>query len=122
MIFTYPNTPNSTISSYRDGEMTAIRGILRRSWNQSQATGTVNDINGSLTPFRSVNNLGDFLNRKNYVCGGPNQSSRGSLISNCDTTGIEGFSGNPKFVSDSSDYVRFKKQRAFNRNYNDTKS
>ena len=46
----------------------------------------------------------------------------GSIISACDATGVEGYSGNPKFVPDSSDYIRFKKQQAMNRNYNDSKN
>ena len=67
---------------------------------------------------------------KNYVCGGPNQvnaskpgwkSRIGSIISNCDSSGVEGASCNPKFVADSSDYVRFRKLRATNKNYNDNK-
>ena len=29
------------------------------------------------------------------------------------------FSGNPRFVYDGSDYVRFKKLQAINRNFND---
>lgn len=130
MIRTFSNTPKATMSSVRDGEMSANRGILRRAWNQSQATGVVNGHNRVITPFRAVTNLGDFLSRKNYVCGGPNQvnASRpgwkgriGSILSQCDSTGVEGYSGNPKFVPDSSDYTTYKKQRAFNRNYNDTK-
>jgi hypothetical protein len=84
-----------------------------------------------ITPFRAVNNLGDFLARPNYVCGGPNQVNAskpgwkghiGSIISSCDGTGVEGASCNPKFVSDSSDYVRFRKLRAMNKNYNDVKN
>ena len=77
-----------------------------------------------------MNNLGDFLSRKNYVCGGPNQvnaskpgwkSRIGSIMSKCDSSGVEGASCNPKFVADSSDYVRFRKLQASNKNYNDTK-
>ena len=29
------------------------------------------------------------------------------------------YSGNPKFIYDSSDYIRFKKLQAINRNFND---
>jgi hypothetical protein len=130
MIRTFSNTPTATMSSHRDGEMSATRGVLRRAWNQQHATGVVNGVNGIITPFRAVNNLGDFLSRKNYVCGGPNQvnASRpgwkgkiGSILSQCDDTGVEGYSGNVKFVPDASDYTTYKKQRALNLNYNDTK-
>ena len=33
---------------------------------------------------------------------------------------INNLGNNSKFVSDSSDYIRFRKQRAINRNYNDS--
>lgn len=123
-------SPKQTVTSFKHGEQAQSREVLRRSWNQLQASGTVNDKKRVLTPFRAVNNLGDFLGRKNYVCGGPNQVNAskpgwkghiGSIISNCDNSGVEGASCNPKFVSDSSDYVRFRKLRAMNKNYNDTK-
>lgn len=124
------NTPKAVKTSQRDGEMSATRGILRRAWNQENAVGTINGNKRVITPFRAVNNLGDFLARKNYVCGGPNQVNAskpgwkghiGSIISQCDSTGVEGYSGNTKFVPDSSDYVTFRRQQALNRNYNDTK-
>jgi hypothetical protein len=79
-------------------------------------------------PFRGVNNLGDFLGRVNYSCGGPNPQNAakpgygrliGSVPEQCDGTGITATTCNPKFVSDSSDYVRFKKLRAMNQTYND---
>jgi hypothetical protein len=37
----------------------------------------------------------------------------------CDGTGVEGASCNSAYVYDSSDYIRFKKLRAMNQNYND---
>ena len=123
-------SPKQTVTSFKHGDQAQSREVLRRSWNQLQASGTVNNKERVLTPFRAVNNLGDFLGRKNYVCGGPNQVNAskpgwkghiGSIISSCDNSGVEGASCNPKFVSDSSDYVRFRKLRAMNKNYNDTK-
>lgn len=125
-------SPKQTLTNFKSGEQTLYRGVLRRGWNQVQASGVVTgatkDYNRVITPFRAVNNLGDFLSRKNYVCGGPNQVNAskpgwkghiGSIISQCDGTGVEGASCNPKFVADSSDYVRFRKLRAMNKNYND---
>ena len=108
-------SPKQTVNNYKSGEQALDRGVLRRSWNQMQATGTVNDKKRVITPFRAVNNLGDFLARKNYVCGGSNQVNAskpgwkgriGSIMSSCDG-------------SDSSDYITYKKQRASNVNYND---
>ena len=118
-----------TVTNYKDSEQTMSRRVLRSAWNTRYATGNVNGNDRVITPFRAVNNLGDFLSRTNYVCGGPNQVNAskpgmriGSIISACDGTGVEGYSGNPKFVPDSSDYIRFKKQQAMNRNYNDSKN
>ena len=120
-----------TLTNYKDGEQSLDRGVLRRGWNQLNAIGTINGKKRVITPFRAVNNLGDFLARPNYVCGGPNQVNAskpgwkghiGSIISSCDNSGVEGASCNPRFVSDSSDYVRFRKLRAMNKNYNDIKN
>ena len=124
-------SPKQTVTNYKDGEQSLDRGVLRRGWNQLNASGTINGYKRVITPFRAVNNLGDFLARPNYVCGGPNQVNAskpgwkghiGSIISQCDGTGVAGASCNPKFVSDSSDYVRFRKLRAMNKNYNDVKN
>ena len=124
-------SPKQTLTNYKDGEQSLDRGVLRRGWNQINAIGTINGRNRVITPFRAVNNLGDFLARPNYVCGGPNQVNAskpgwkghiGSIISQCDGSGVEGASCNPRFVSDSSDYVRFRKLRAMNKNYNDIKN
>ena len=110
MIFTVLGGPyngysaKQTITSFKTCEQSSTRKILRDSWNTAAASGTINTYARVITPFRAVNNLGDFLARTNY---------KG------DTTGVEGDVCNPKFVSDSSDYVRFKKQMSINRVYND---
>ena len=120
-------SPKQTISSSKDGEQTAYRRVLRSSWNSTMLS-SINGRRPVVTPFRGVNALGDFLGRVNYSCGGPNPTNpskpgRGRLIGSipqqCDTTGIETTSCNPKFVADCSDYVRFKKLSAVNRTYND---
>jgi hypothetical protein len=41
------------------------------------------------------------------------------MFNNCDNTGVPAASCNVKWVADSSDYVRFKKLSAINKNYND---
>ena len=75
--------------------------------------------------------MGDFLGRVNYSCGGPNPENAskpgyGRLIRSvpqqCDSTGIPPTTCNPRFVPDSSDYIRYRKQRAMNQNYNDLKN
>ena len=119
---------NTSFKTYDDA---SVRNILRRSWNGAQASGTVNGQNRIVTPFRAVNNSGDFLGRQNYVCAGPNPSSNGtrrpglgrlyggSASPVCNDGGVPSTSCNPKFVADSSDYTRFRKQRAYNVTYND---
>ena len=89
-----------TITDYKDGQQTSTRDILRRSWNTAFASGTVNGYKRRVTPFRAVNNSGDFLLRKNYNSEGANP----------DSTGIPSASTNPKFVADSSDYIKYKKR------------
>ena len=121
-------SPKQTITNYKGSEQVMMRRILRDGWNTQYATGIVNDLSRVTTPFRAVNNLGDFLSRTQYSCGGPNptnasrpgyKSRIGTMWSNCDGTGVPASSCNVKFVSDSSDFTTFKKQQAVNRNYND---
>ena len=66
-----------TLTNYKDSEQTSARDIVRRSWNTAFATGTVNNYKRRVTPFRAVNNSGDFLLRKNYDSNGANPDSTG---------------------------------------------
>lgn len=121
-------SPKQTINAYKDNNDDVIgRRILVKSWNAKQLF-TQNGYKPSVGPFRGVNNMGDFLGRVNYSCGGPNPQNVkkpgygrliGSVPEQCDRTGVEPTTCNPKFVADSSDYVKFKKLRAMNQNYND---
>lgn len=124
-------SPQQTIGNFKSAEQSMTRRILRSAWNTQNATGVVNNQKRVITPFRAVNNLGDFLSRKQYVCGGSNQVNKtfpgrqgpiGSILSRCDGTGVPAGSGNMRFVSDSSDYITYKRQRAMNHNYNDLKN
>lgn len=127
-------SPQQTVLNYKDGEQTSTRSILRRGWNTAFASGSYNNQKRVITPFRAVNNSGDFLARQNYKCGGPAGMSKssigwagsiiflGSKVDNCDDSGVPGASGNVKYVYDSSDYVTFRRQQAINRNYNDSKN
>ena len=120
-----------TINNYKDSEAVRTRRVLTKSWNTIQASSNINGNSRVITPFRAVNNLGDYLGRQNYACGGPNQvnaskpgwkSIIGNIMSACDGTGIDGSYANNRFVSDSSDYTTYKKQNAINNNYNDLAS
>ena len=93
------------------------RRIVVDSWNTPYASGEYKGQTSSIGGFRRVNNLGDFLGRVNYSCGGPNQTQPkcpgmrsiiGSVPNTCDGSHIPPSSTNVKFVSDSSDYIRYK--------------
>lgn len=118
------------VTGYKDNDMVNTRTILRNSWNNVNVKNQINGHGRILTPFRAVYNLGDYLGRVNYVCGGPNQINKtyankggrfGSIISECDTTGIVAGSGNAKYVSDSSLYTRYKREVNIGKNYNKEK-
>lgn len=124
-------SPQQTINNYKGSDVALTRRILRDSWNNVGINGSIGNYGRIITPFRAVNNLGDFLSRKNYVCNVSNQVNAskpgwknriGSVINNCDGTGILASSGNMKFVPDTSDYTRYKKQSAISNNYNDVKN
>jgi len=121
-------SPIQTVNNYKDSEQVMTRRILRDGWNGGYASGTYNGYKSATTPFRAVNNSGDFLSRANYSCGGSNQVNAdkpgwkgiiGSIPQNCDGTNVPASTCNVKFVADSSDYTTYRKQKAFNQNYND---
>lgn len=121
-------SPQQTVLNYKDNSMPIMRRELRKAWNTSYATGVVNGHKRAIGPFRAVMNSGDFLSRQNYVCGGSNPSNGmktglghrfGSIVSNCDGTGVPASNTNVKFVPDSSDYTKYKRQAAYNQNYDD---
>lgn len=117
---------NSNSGSGMDGSngRAMDRFSLRKAWNGSAA-----NLNNSVqTPFRRVNNAGDLRGRINTSSKGPNQVTN---IRRQSLGGWKLFAGgvpekdphvascHPKFVYDSSDYIRFKKMQSVNKNYND---
>lgn len=117
-----------TITNYKTTELVNARSVLRNAWNTPYATGTYSGNTRVITPFRAVNNSGDFLSRKNYSSGGPTPTNAskpgygrliGRMWANTDSTGVPASSCNVKFVADSSEYSKFRRQQANNRNYND---
>jgi hypothetical protein len=122
-------SPKQTITNYKGSDQVMSRKLVVKSWNTAYATGIVNGKSRITTPFRAVNNSGDFLGRVHYSCGGPNPINADkpgwknrirNMFNNCDDTGIPASSTNVKFVADSSEYSKFKKLRAINVNYNDS--
>jgi hypothetical protein len=53
-------SPKQTSNNLRTSEDTTLRHILRSGWNTNYARGNVNGYNRVTTPFRAVNNSGDF--------------------------------------------------------------
>lgn len=121
-------SPTQTITNYKDSEQARIRRILRSSWNNTNTAAHINGRGRVTTPYRAVTNLGDYLGRVNYVCGGSNQINKtfpgrqghiSAIISHCDNTRVAAANTNTRFVSDTSDYITYKKQNAINNLYND---
>jgi hypothetical protein len=123
-------SPKQTVGNYKGGDQVISRRIVSKAWNTPYArTRHPNGINRVITPFRAVNNSGDYLARVHYSCGGPNPTNADkpgwksrirNMLSNCDGSGVPASSCNVKFVADSSDYSKFKKYRAINQVYNDS--
>ena len=131
--------PQPLVDHDNTDQFARTRFTLRDAWNTTSYSGSSN-ISRIVTPFRAVNNAGDLLSRQNYSVGGACQSfqSRPGLYglrqrfgANQDTPSsviwsalqvnpaIPASTCNGKYVYDSSDYIRFKKNQAVNQNYND---
>jgi hypothetical protein len=124
-------------------EFEQIRFTLKNAWNTTYPSQLKRDkLKRSITtPFRAVNNAGDLLSRDNYSCGGPCQTPQfrpqlhglkqrfGATSKTCVPSAyynslqmlsdIPSATCNVKYVYDSSDYIRYLKQKAVNQNYND---
>ena len=103
-----------------------IRFVIRNAHAKLHLDNNNNKNLGS-GPFRAINNAGDLRGRRNYSCGGGTQItnkfglnfSSGGVQSNCDGSGVPPSTCNVKYVYDSSDFTRFRKEQAVKRNYND---
>lgn len=122
-------SPRQTTRGYKNSDDVMTRKIIIKAWNNNYASGSVNGHSRATSPFTAVYNITDFLSRKNYVCNVPNpiqetryrlKNNMGSIISNCDGTGVPCSNTNTKYVSDSSLYTTYKRQMAVNQNYNDS--
>ena len=113
------------VLNYGNGEQAQIRTQLRSAWNLENAKDSINGNGRAIGAFRAVTNAGDYLSRENSQCNAPcqvncvNGANYNTKPDTCDNTGIPQWSGNPKYVYDSSDFIRFKKQQATQDNYND---
>lgn len=120
------------------------RKVLRRAFGNSQLSSTIaaptcaisfecRKLNPTLsapnriTPFRAAMSAGDVNGTVNSTASailpGSNQISSKVPLSlvwgGVRNNGESLFTGNPRYVYDSSDYVRYKRLQAQNRNYND---
>jgi hypothetical protein len=114
------------------------RKILRKAFGSNQIKVPGKTLRSTAGPFRSAFQLGDVLSRVNQSCGGSNQVndvmssklrlSMGRSVSQKDcntlTQGVTPlevplYSGNQKYVSDSSLFTKFKGLSMINKNYND---
>ena len=80
---------------------------FRRAYNAGDVAGTVNDAPSPQLPGSNQVN-GRAVSMLNIKSGGAHNN------------GAALFSGNPKFVYDGADYVRYKKLKAINKTYNDS--
>lgn len=132
--------PQPLVDHDNSDEFAQTRFTLREAWNTTSYSGSSNK-SRIVTPFRAVNNAGDLLSRQNYSCGGTCQTPQsrpglnglrnhlGSTSNSCKADvfwsalqvnpSIPSSTCNGKFVYDGSDYIKFKKNQAVNRNYND---
>jgi len=132
--------PQPVVDHDNSDQFAQTRFTLKSAWNTSSLSGSANT-KRMVGPFRAVNNAGDILSRQNYSCGGTCQSFQsrpglnglsqhfGSISTSCAADvfyssnqidpKVPASACNTKFVYDSSDYIRFRKNLAFNKNYND---
>jgi hypothetical protein len=122
-------------NTQKDAETALKRKLLRKAFFKSTKVNNDRPLTG---PFRASFNQGDLLNRKYQTCGGSNQlnGTNSSIIRpkmmdsinnsycNAVTLGktpleVPLFSGNSKYVSDSSLFTKFKQLESINDNYND---
>jgi hypothetical protein len=132
--------PQSVMDHDNSDSFARTRFTLRDAWNTTSYSGSSNP-KRIITPFRAVNNAGDLLSRENFSCGGSCQTPQsrpglnglrqrfGSTSTACQQSvvwsatqldnKIPSSTCNVKYVYDGSDYTKFKKNQAMNRNYND---
>jgi hypothetical protein len=113
------------------GERSTDRFILRTAFGNSLILGKspILDTTVRLTPFRAAFNAGDINGTVNSPAlanlPGANQinSARVSRLhikaGGIHNNGGSAYSGNPKYVYDGSDYIKYRKLKAINKNYND---
>tara|TARA_B100000035_G_scaffold315449_1_gene336341 strand:- start:674 stop:1186 length:513 start_codon:yes stop_codon:yes gene_type:complete len=116
------------------GERSANRKYLAKAFgnlkNSGLGTSPLLYNKNILGPFRTAYNAGDVITnsivntdirygRESSQVNGNNLSRVQVRGDGLNRNGSAMFSGNPRFVYDGSDYIRFKKLQAINKNYHD---
>ena len=122
---TYPNIVGASVPKFQtdiDGNMRSLeRNVLRNVWNNNN-----NDIPRAIGGFRAVMNAGDYLSRVNNSCGGSNQvgTRPGVLrltkkdgVGHCYNQHVPTSNTNVKYVYDSSDFTRYRREKSINKGY-----
>jgi len=128
---------NSGTGMVGSGERSTNRQVMRRAFG-NQVIPVLGKspltLNKGTTPFRLAFSAGDVMgthnkeaNRKfgsvSNQISGINSVSRlpghKGITDGIRTNGTAAYCGNPKWVYDSSDYIKYRKLRAENKNYND---
>ena len=116
-------------NSYEDYEYERFQ--LVQAWNTTYPSQLKSsNVGRAIGPFRAINNSGDLLSRQYYSSGGSCMTFQsrpglrglrtkwGSVQHMTDGTDVPSANCNPKYVYDSSNYTRYKKQDAVAKTFN----
>lgn len=119
----------TTDNSYEDYQQDRFQ--LVEAWNNTYPSQLKeSNVHRAIGPFRAKTNAGDVLSRSNYSSGGSIQTFQsrpgmhglrtkwGSIQNMNDGTTVPSATCNTKYVYDSSDYARYKKQDAMAKTFN----
>ena len=126
----YPNIVGSSVPKFGaviDGNFRSMeRDVVRQVWNTNcYGNKTTPNKGPQIGGFRRVMNAGDYLSRVNNSWGGSNQITKrpGSLVlstkdgvKRCNSH-IPVANTNVKYVYDSSDFIRYRREKSINKGY-----
>ena len=129
MVHGYPNIVGASVPKFGpviDGNFRSMeRDIVRQVWNTNCYSKGTKHGGPQIGGFRRVMNAGDYLARVNDGCGGSNQinSRPGALVLStkdgvrrCNSE-IPVANTNVKYVYDSSDFIRYRREKSINKGY-----
>ena len=127
----YPNIVGASVPKFGpvvDGNDRSLeRNVLRTVWNNNyHCNKDPNKKQRAIGGFRMVMNAGDYLSRVNAPCGGSNQvTSRPGMMVMTTKDGVQQCghehppvaNTNVKYVYDSSDFIRYRREKSINKGY-----